>query len=270
MARAERPRLSDRLLAAVDGNRLGVVSATEPGVIAGLELLDPGIAEGDAGSWTLRVGEGAAVDPGQPIVEVCGSAAELAVAEDYVLGLIGWASGVATRCRQIVARAPDGLRVVCGGWKKLPAPLKPLLRAGLAAGGVGPRLLDGRFLYIDKNAVRLLGGAAEAVAAGRALEHGPVAVQARSAEAAVAAARDGAGVVMVDSASLEVLREVQRALEREGIRDRVVLAFGGGVQPTRLAEVAAVGAEVVDIGREILDAPLLDLRFDVISEEAGA
>ena len=270
MARAERPRLSDRLLAAVDGARLGVVSATEPGVIAGLKLLDPDIAVGEAGSWTLRVGEGAVVEPGQPVVEVSGSAAELAVAEDYVLGPLGWASGVATRCRRIVERAPTGLRVVCGGWKKLPAPLKPLLRAGLAAGGVGPRLLDGRFLYVDKNAVRLLGGTGEAVAAGRALDHGPVAVQAQSVEAAVSAVRDGAGAIMVDSASLDVLRQVRRVLEEAGLRQSTVLAFGGGVGPQDLAEAAAAGAEVVDIGREILDAPLLDLRFDVIPTEALA
>lgn len=47
-----------------------------------------------------------------------------------------------------------------------------------------------------------------------------------------------------------------------------MLAFGGGVTSARLADVASAGANVVDIGREILDAPLLDLRFDVEPEEA--
>ncbi len=237
--------------------------ATEPGRIAGLDLLNAAGAPEDAGEWSRLVGEGADVAAGDPIVEARGSAAQLAVAEDHVMGPIGWASGIATRCRRIVSMAPAGLRVVCGGWKKLPAALKPLLRAGLAAGGVAPRLLDGDFVYVDKNAVRLLGSGDAAVAAGGRVDHGPVAVQAKTVEAALAAARAGAGAVMVDAASLEVLADVHRALGRDGLRGHVVLAFGGGVRSSELSDVAAAGAEVVDIGREILDAPILDLRFDV-------
>jgi nicotinate-nucleotide pyrophosphorylase (carboxylating) len=265
MARAAKPRLSDALLATVSGTRRGWVSATEPGVVAGTKLLAaPGA--GAAGSWTLCVVEGAEVAAGQPILEVCGTPTELALAEDHVLGSLGWASGIATRCRQISEAAPAGLRIVCGGWKKFPAQMKPLLRAGLAAGGIGPRLLEGDFLYVDKNAVRLLGGVEAAIAAGRAVGHGPVAVQARSVEDALVAAGAGAGAIMVDSASIEVLRAVDEALQERGLRSEITLAFGGGVTAARLAEIAEAGARVVDIGRGILDAPLLDLRFDVESE----
>lgn len=267
MARATRPRLSSALLASVSGTRRGVVSATEPGLVAGLKLLEPRSAEAEVGSWTLLVAEGSRAEPGQPLVEVEGSAPELAIAEDHVLGPLGWASGIATRCSDIVSGAPDGLRIVCGGWKKLPAALKPLLRAGLEAGGVGPRLLEGEFLYVDKNSVRLLGSTTRAVAAGRDVGHGPVAVQARTPETALEAARAGAGAIMVDSASLEVLSAVNQVLAHAGLRESLVLAFGGGVTSARLSDVAKAGAEVVDIGREILDAPLLDLRFDV--EPAG-
>ncbi|MCG8588259.1 MAG: nicotinate-nucleotide pyrophosphorylase [Proteobacteria bacterium] len=268
MARAAKPRLSEALLASVAGERWGLVSATQPGRVAGLELLDLA-AQGldDAGVWKPLVGEGSDVAPGTPLVEVRGRAAALALAEDHVLGPLGWASGVATRAARIVAAAPGKLRIVCGGWKKLPAALKPLLRAGLAAGGVAPRLVDGDFLYVDKNAVRMLGGVRAAIDAGRRVGHGPVSVQVRSLEEARAAAAAGAGIVMVDSSSLDVLARVHAGLASDGIREDLVLAFGGGVQLERLAAVAAAGADVVDIGREILDAPLLDLRFDV---QAGA
>lgn len=270
MAGAKRPRLSDALLASVPGTRRGVVSVTEAGVIAGLKLLDAAAEAAPVGSLALRATEGVHVEAGQVIVEIHGSGAELSRAEDTVLGPVGFASGVATRCQRIVASAPAGMRIVCGGWKKLPAALKPLLRAGLAAGGVAPRLLDGDFLYVDKNSVRLLGGVLEAVAAGRALGVGPVAIQAKTVEIAVAAARQGAGAIMVDSASIEVLSDVHHALAGAGLRSRVVLAFGGGVKSDRLSEIAAAGAQVVDIGREILDAPLLDLRFDVLASGDSA
>lgn len=241
-----------------------MVSATEPGVLAGTALLAPSGATLPAGCWTVLVSDGTAVVPGQPLVEVSGSAAQLAAAEDYVMGPLGYASGIATRARQVAGAAPPGLRVVCGAWKKLPAALKPLLRAGLAAAGVAPRLLDGDFVYVDKNVVRLLGSVHAAVAAARTAAHGPAAVQVGSAEQAVTAARAGARAVVVDTGSLADLATADRALGDAGLRAAVVLAFAGGVTIDTLAQARTAGADVVDIGREILNAPLLDLRFEVV------
>ena len=259
--------MSAALLRGVGGRHRGLVTAAEAGVVAGTLLLAPEAAGVPAGRWTVLVAEGAPVEPARPLVEVCGSAGELAVAEDYVMGALGFASGVATRASGVRAAAPGGLRVVCGAWKKLPAPLKPLLRAGLAAAGVAPRLLDEAFAYVDKNAVRLLGGVAAAVAAGLAVGNGPVAVQVRCAADAVVAVRAGAGVVVVDTGVLADLSAAHAALDAAGVRRRVTLAYAGGVTRDQLTAVQAAGADVVDVGRAILDAPLLDLRFDVVDEE---
>jgi nicotinate-nucleotide pyrophosphorylase (carboxylating) len=255
--------LTDVLLGAVNGHHRALVRATEPGVLAGTALLGKGCGV-SAGRWTTLVSDGTAVGAGQPLVEVAGSAAELAVAEDYVMGPLGYASGIATRARRVVGAAPPGLRVVCGAWKKLPAELKPLLRAGLVAAGVAPRLLDGDFVYVDKNAVRLLGSIDAAVAAARAAGHGPVAVQVGGPAEAVTAARAGAGAAVVDTGSLADLAAADRSLRAAGLRPALVLAFAGGVTMDMLARARAAGADVVDIGRDILNAPLLDLRFDVV------
>jgi nicotinate-nucleotide pyrophosphorylase (carboxylating) len=48
-----------------------------------------------------------------------------------------------------------------------------------------------------------------------------------------------------------------------GHRDAVHLAFGGGVRLEDLTAVRAAGADAADIGRAILDAPLLDLRMTI-------
>ena len=255
MAGAAQPRLSDRLLGRRAGRYRGIVRAGEPGVAAGVALLPPAavalVADGD------RIGEGA------KLAEVEGSAAELARTEDTILGELGVACGVATNAARVLAAAPEGLRVVCGGWKKLPAAMKPAVRAGLAAAGAGSRLLDDPFVYLDKNAVRLLGGVASAVAAGVALHHGPVAVQIKDAARALDAVVAGAAAVMVDTGVPDDLAAVHAALARAGVRDRVTLAFGGGVRAADFATIRAAGADLVDVGREVLRSPLLDLRFDV-------
>ena len=258
------PDIAQLLFAEVTGKHRAVVEATESGIVAGLGFVDPALAPASAGQWRLLVAEGARVEAGTALVEVVGEAHELGIAEDYVLGPIGFASGIATRAAQFRVAAPAGLSLACGGWKKLPAPLKPMLRAGLAAAGLLPRLVAGDFVYMSKNAVTLLGGVEPAIAAGLAVGHGPVAVQVKSVEEALAAHGCGARIIMVDTGEVADLAQVHAALCRHGLREGVHLAFGGGVRLEDLPAIAKAGANAADIGRAILDAPLLDLRLGIL------
>ena len=260
--------IAGALLGGANGRYRAVVEACEPGTIAGTALVDPASPLGSDGSWQLLVAEGDTVEAGQPLIELIGSAPHLGVAEDHILGPLGFASGIATRARVFRQAAPAGLSIACGGWKKLPLALKPLLRAGLAVSGVLPRLGEGDFVYVGKNAVIMLGGVDQAIAAGMAVGHGPVAVQVKSVAEAVAAVNTGAGIIMVDTADLADLAAVHAELTRLALRECVRLAFGGGVRLQDLASAAKAGADAVDVGRAILDAPLLDLRMRVVSRLA--
>ncbi len=261
--------IAGRMFRHVEGDYRAVVEATEPGLVAGLGFVDRSAAPDGAGRWRLLAEEGQSVEAGTPLVEVIGSAAALGVAEDYVLGPIGFASGIARRAAEFKAACPEGMSIACGGWKKLPAALKPLLRAGLAVAGVLPRLVAGDFVYASKNAVTLLGGVAPAIRAGIEVGHGPVAVQVKNVDEALFAVCAGAGVVMVDTARLEDLAAVHEALTEAGLRDRITLAFGGGVRLCDLLPARRAGAQAVDVGRAILDAPLLDLRMRIIGPAHG-
>ncbi len=197
--------LGVQLVGGVDGPWRAHVTVTEPGIAAGTGLVTV------AGARPL-VADGDRVGAGDALVEITGSAADLVRAEDVVLGDLGVACGVATNAARLRDAAPAGLRVACGGWKKLPAAMKPAVRAGLAAAGLAPRLVDGDFVYVGKNEVQLLGGVAAAVTAAIALDHGGVAVQVRSVPDAVAAAEAGAAVVMVDTGDVSSLQDAHRAL----------------------------------------------------------
>lgn len=267
MAQAPVPasaRLAMGLLDSVSGVHRAVVRSTEPGMVAGLGFVDPANAPAAAGQWNVIARDGERVAAGQVLIELAGTASELGVAEDYVLGSLGFASGIATRADVFARAAPRSMTVSCGGWKKLPLALKPLLRCGLAAAGVLPRLVAGDFIYVNKNAVRLLGDVRAAIEAGLRLQHGPVAVQVRSAAEALDAVHAGATIVMVDTARLEDLAAAHDALRCAGKRDRVTLAFGGGVRLEDLVPAREAGADAVDVGRAILQAPLLDLRLEVL------
>ena len=253
--------ISRALLDDVPGHVTASLVAAEPGVIAGLDGLSALEGTPGLGTWDVRVAEGRRVSAGDVLARLRGAAGDVLAATDHLMGPVGYASGVATRCAALAASAPPGLRLVCGAWKKLPVAMKPLLRAGLAAGGVHPRLLDGEFVYVDKVAVALLGGVADAVRRGRSIGAGGVAVQVQTVDEAIRAATLGAVALMVDTGSIAGLARTSDALVAEGLRGDVLLAFGGGAGPEALLEIHAAGADIVDMGRAVLNAPLLDLRI---------
>ncbi len=69
---------------------------------------------------------------------------------------------------------------------------------------------------------------------------------------------------MVDTGHLSDLADVNAALVKTGQRESLRLAFGGGVTLDQLKLAHDAGANAVDVGRAILDAPLLDLRMRVM------
>lgn len=206
--------------------------------------------------------------PGTKVLEAFGSAEKVVRAEEILLGAVGKPSGVATSAAAIVARAGH-TKVVCGAWKKVSPAVRAELRQAIATGGVGIRITDRPFVYLDKNYIRMFGNVSRAVK--RAKSFDPVrlvAVQLRGegqpiAVEASAAAACGAEIVMIDTGCLEDLLVVKKAVETGRWRDQVKLAFGGGVTLENVAEVAAAGADIVDVGRAIIDAPLLDFSLDV-------
>jgi nicotinate-nucleotide pyrophosphorylase (carboxylating) len=256
-------RITHELLADVPGRHRALVIPTTPGIVAGMAYVVADAIGEPVGSWTRLRDDGARVSAGEPLVSVEGTALEIMIASDHVSGILAFAGGIAAQALAIRASAPAELAIVCGAWKKLPVATKPYLRAALDVAGVGHRLVDGPFVYIDKNAVHLAGGIVAATTAGRRLDHGPVSVQIATPDEAIAAVGAGAGIVMVDTGVLADLSTVDAALRSRGWRDDVLLAFGGGVRRDDLDEAQHRGAQIVDIGRAVLDAPLWDLRLEM-------
>ena len=242
------------------------IISTESGVIAGIEEL-----KGRARALGLQVNvcvfSGVEVKAGQVVAEITGTPVQVVRGEDILLGVISKVSGVATAAREAVRRA-GRIKVVCGGWKKMPPKIKREIRSALKAGGAHPRILSKPFLYLDKNYIRIFGLLPKALQATRLLPGRAVVAQLRGetgpiAEEAVTAARCGAQVLMVDTGRIKDLRAVARATRKEGLRQQVQIAFAGGLTLSDLDNLRDEDVDIVDIGRAILDAPLLDFRLDV-------
>ena len=252
-----------RVHAAIEADGAGVLAGVQRAAARGRELgleVEAVRADGDG------------VAAGEVLLRILGDAKAITIAEETLIGLLAKPSGVATATRRLVAEANGRLRIVGGAWKKAPPETKPALREAVAIGGATGRMAEHPMVYLDKNYVRMLGGlrgALEAVA--HLSEHRKV-VQltgedAPLAEEARLAVALGATTVFVDTGVPADLKPVVEALETLGVRERVTVAFAGGVRHGDLDMLVRLGADALCIGRSIVDAPLLDMRLRVVEVE---
>jgi len=265
------PDIREALFAPIQSHRIrAALVAKDPGVLAGLrpalELL-----AGLGLTVDHVLDDGAEVQGGEDILRLSGTPMQVAVAEERVIGLLAKPSGIATAAAAFVARAGGRPRIVSGAWKKLPFGQKDMIRSAITIGGAAPRIAKWPFTYIDKNMVLMLGGVRATLAVVAGLPTRRTIIQLGGgdiASDACDAAAGGVQVVFVDTGRVADLEQVAGALRARGLRDKVELAFGGGVGLVDLDTLRTLDVDTVDVGRAIVDAPLLDMSLRVSGVEA--
>jgi len=247
-------------------NVTAVVVAEAAGLLSGIQRAQE-LAEGLGLSFQSDLNDGDSFDEGAELARLFGKPFQIVKAEEVIIGTLSKTSGIATRARQMSRDVGSPCRVVSGGWKKMPHDIKDMVRQAVVHGGAGIRIMDGPFIYLDKNYVRILGGVREALEAVAPIERSTV-IQIRGetgpvAQEAIEAARAGAAVIMIDTGRSHDLTKVASTLREEGLRSKVQIAFAGNISLDDIPALSKQDVDVLDIGYAILDAPCLPIRFDV-------
>jgi nicotinate-nucleotide pyrophosphorylase (carboxylating) len=243
------------------------VRVTTPGVICGIERAAQKAQ--DLGCEVLHAAaDGDDVDTNAPVLTLRGPAKAIAMAEDCVPGAIAKPSGIARAMRHAQHLAGPRVRVVSGAAKKMPEEVKDQIRRAVHRGGGSGRISETPFLYLDKNYVRIFGSVAKTLAAVAPMQGFVRAIQLRGlvediateAQSAIALCAE---ILMVDSGRLEDLDLVSRLVRDAGRREQTTIAFAGDIAMDDIAGVVEHDVDILDIGRAILDAPIVDIKFDV-------
>ncbi|MHC6181184.1 beta/alpha barrel domain-containing protein [Clostridium sp. JNZ X4-2] len=219
--------------------------------------------------------EGNKIRTGDCVFSGVGNAEQIIKAEEMLLGTIGKFSGITTAAYEFLKKAGDNIKIVCGAFKKVPGEIRKDIRQSIISGGIGVRITDKPFIYLDKNYVRLLGCVKEAVRKAREYDSSRiVVVQLRGeidpiVQEAVQAVEAGAGIIMVDTGNIEDLKSVVNISEKNGWRENIKIAYAGGITLGDIKIIKDCGADIVDVGRAIIDAPILDFSLDVIENLKG-
>jgi nicotinate-nucleotide pyrophosphorylase (carboxylating) len=259
--------IRDVIFAAIqDKSYTARLTAEQDGTLSGIKRLAAALDEKQL-NYQLFKKDGDSVTAGEVILTLTGRAKEIAVAEEFAIGMLSKPSGIATAARKAVSYA-GSLRIVSGAWKKMPPEIKQMVREAVNHGGAHFRIVDVPFLYLDKNFVRMLGGIKETLAAVKAMsELKVIQVKGETGDAAaeaLTAAQCGAAIIMVDTGNIEDLRRVSTSLKECGYRDKVQLAFAKGISLEHIQKLQSEDIDILDIGMQIIDGPLLDMKLDVV------
>lgn len=244
------------------------------GVVAGLPLLQPLFALLDSRCEVdLKVVDGSPVKRGMVLAEVRGPARAILSGERVALNLLQRLGGVATLTRQYVERVHDTGVAIMDTRKTLPGVRLLEKYAVRCGGGKNHRLgLDDQVLIKDTHLASLGGGTRaieEAVRRCHRLQRRGVLIEVEVATIveAMAAARAGADIVMLDNMRpTTVHHAVQeiRALEQQ-IGRRVILEASGGITLRNAAAYAQSGVDWISVGALTHSAPALDISLNIVS-----
>ncbi len=260
--------IREQIFARVKSRRVrAVLRCRSAGVLAGMEEFCE--AARQMGLKVISVlNDGSEVGEGDTVAVLEGNPIEIALAEDTLVGLVAKPCGIATAARRAVELADGKLEIVCGAWKKISPMVRESLRKAASVGSVKVRISDRPFVYLDKNHVRILGGVKQALEAVQSMKGRIKVIQIRGDSKAIESetveAVDGrADIIFVDTGRVEDVRIVLKTLMRLNARRRVKVAFAGNLSISATNMLVKEGLDILEIGREIADAPLLDFAFDV-------
>jgi nicotinate-nucleotide pyrophosphorylase (carboxylating) len=240
-----------------------VIAARKPGVIAGLDaaayaaqLVDPEL------KLQIEKPDGSALNPGDVVARLSGSARSILIAERTMLNFLGRLSGVASLTRQYVdAVAHTQAKVVCTR-KTTPGHRALEKRAVRCGGGTSHRYgLDDAILIKD-NHIAACGGSIAATlerAKAYAGHLRMIEIEVDTLAQLEEALKHGPHAILLDNMSLDQLRKAVAMTA-----GRVALEASGGVTLETVGAIAETGVNFISSGALTHSAPNLDLGLDVV------
>lgn len=240
------------------------ILAKAPGVIAGLSAAACVYEALKGVDFTARIEDGDAVEAGDRVAGIAGSARTILTGERTALNLLGRLSGVATLTRRFVdAVAGTGARIT--DTRKTTPLWRELERAATRAGGaVNHRWGLDDMVLIKENHLASAGGVSEAVRRVKAKNDLGLELEVETTSLAEVEAALGAGVhrIMLDNMSPAAIREAVSLIREHESHPEIEAS--GGVTLATVRAIAETGVDYISVGALTHSAPALDLSLRIV------
>jgi len=247
------------------------VVSREPGVLAGVEEATQLLSW--AGIHILgSKRDGETIKAGEKVLEVEGDARKVLMVERTILNLLGRMSGVATLAKEFLDRARrvnPNIRVATTR-KTLPGFRYYDKKAAQLGGCDTHRFCLGDGILIKDNHIKIVGSIRRCIEKAREASFvRKIEIEVEKPEEALEAAKSGVDIIMLDNMPPEEIRKTLSMLERENLREKVLVEASGGINLENLENYVATGVDVVSIGILTKSARWLDFSLEIETVTSG-
>ncbi len=212
--------------------------------------------------------EGTKIRKGEMIAKIRSTPKLLTVAENFLIGKFAKTSGIATAAYKASELSNKKIKIVCGSLKKAQEESMASFRKAIETGGISSRICDSPFIYLDKNYIKIFGGIPQTLKAVKNLKEYKKVIQIHNTiddieEEVRQAVSYDADILMIDTGKDVDIDKCFSTLKKMNAADKTV-AFSGNVKLDRIKFYIDKSVDILCIGKEIIDAKLLDLKFDIL------
>jgi nicotinate-nucleotide pyrophosphorylase (carboxylating) len=244
-----------------------VIIARNGGVIAGLEEAAV-LFRYFGADVTGNSRDGDVVNPGAIVLTIEGPAKGILLVERTALNIIGRMSGIATRTRDIADYLKStGSACRIAATRKTAPGLRVLDKKAVRIGGGDPHrmsLSDG--ILIKDNHLALVPLKTAILRAKSSSQYRKVEVEVTSGEEAVAAAKAGADILLLDNMTPAMVKGTIHRLEEGGLRENVLLELSGGITEKNLPDYGSAGIDLISAGVLTHSVVNVDVSLEITSK----
>ncbi|MDI6690399.1 MAG: carboxylating nicotinate-nucleotide diphosphorylase [Candidatus Bathyarchaeota archaeon] len=254
------------LIVPPETNAEAEIIAKEAGIVAGIEEAKT-LLESLGIKVEVLVSDGKRIKEKQVLMKVSGDAKTILSAERTLLNILSRMSGIATTTRKLVETLQKSgfkTKVACTR-KTAPGLLYFDKKAVLLGGGDTHRLHLDDMVLIKDNHIQIAGNIEKAIkkAKEKASFSKKIEVEVTNVKDALAAAKAGADIIMLDNFSPKQIEKAIKLLKNEGFFEKVLLEASGGISTENIVKYASTGVDIVSLG-EITDSPkALDISLEI-------
>jgi len=242
------------------------IIAKEKGVIAGVEEALTFLESFGLQAKAL-VQDGSKTNKKTKILHIEGDAATLLSIERTLLNLLSRMSGIATSTNRLIEkirRAGYKTRVACTR-KTAPGLAYFDKKAVITGGGDAHRWGLEDMVLIKDNHITIAGnikGTIERVREKVSFSK-KVEVEVTSVNDVLEAAKAGVDVIMLDNFTPKQAKDAVKLLEKNKLRDKILVEASGGITEQNILKYAATGVDILSLGEITDSAKALDISLDI-------
>ena len=235
-------------------------------ILSGIILI-PEIFEPEECEVTLKAKDGDRLKKNQDIAIIYGPMRSILLRERVTLNLLSRMCGIATKTWNFVKQIPKESKTVIAATRKTTPGLRLFEKYAVSCGGGDTHRLrlDDMVLVKDNHRVIFKSITDAVIQLKKHISFSKkIEVEVEDYDTMLEAAKAGADILMLDNMSPEEVKEALKILEKNNLRDKIIIELSGGINIDNLPYYADLGADVISSGSLTHSFRSIDLSLDII------